>query len=52
MLVYVKMLYNGAEGAVLENSKQNLKIATTSLLFSGSGQKNFQGGVEVPGGAQ
>ena len=53
MLVYAKLLHNGAEGAVLENFTLKCENCNDFSFFSGSGQKIFQGGgAKVPGGAQ
>ena len=50
MVVHPKLLYNGAEGTVLENVTLKFEIFDKFAFFSGFDQKRFQGAGRRPGG--
>ena len=50
MLVYAKLLQNGAEGAILENFTLKFENSNDFASFFWFWPKKFPGGAEVPGG--
>ena len=50
MLVYAKLLHNGAEGAILENFTLKFEYCNDFASFFCFWPKKFPGGAEVPGG--
>ena len=52
MLVYAKLLHNGAEGAILENFTLKFEYCNDFASFFCFWPKKFPGGAEVPGGGE